>query len=105
VRGVVACVSENDTMCRGRERGALYRQNDGWSKKTRRLVSTRHRLTAAHHDTRLWYCTSAPLRVLSSTLESYTGKNIRTQFSPRVQILASAIYSVLPSSGWSIESQ
>jgi hypothetical protein len=32
-------------------------------------------------------------------------KNICTQFSPRVLILASVIYSVLPSSGWSIESQ
>jgi hypothetical protein len=28
----------------------------------------------AHRDTRLWYCMSTSLRVLSSTLESYTGK-------------------------------
>jgi hypothetical protein len=32
-------------------------------------------------------------------------KNIYTQFSPRVLILASVIYSILPSSGWSTESQ
>jgi hypothetical protein len=31
VRGVVACVSENETVCRGRERGALYWQSDGLS--------------------------------------------------------------------------
>jgi hypothetical protein len=61
VSGVVACVSENETMCRGRERGALYRQSDGWS-------------LYRHRDTHPWYCTSAPLRVLNSTLESYTGK-------------------------------
>jgi hypothetical protein len=50
---MVACVSENETVCRGRERGALYRQSDGSSqqflKKTRRLVSTRVRGIARLH--------------------------------------------------------
>jgi hypothetical protein len=58
---MVACVSYNETVCRGRERGALYWQSDGSSQQF-------------GLNTRLWYCTSAPLRVLSSTLESYTGK-------------------------------
>jgi hypothetical protein len=53
VRDVVACVSENETVCRGRERGVLYRQSDGSSqqflKKTRHLVSTRVRGTARLH--------------------------------------------------------
>jgi hypothetical protein len=47
---------------------------DSFSKKLDVWSQHAHRLTAAHRDTRLWYCTSAPLRVLSSTLESYTGK-------------------------------
>jgi hypothetical protein len=50
---VVACVSENETVCRERERGALYKQSDGSSqqflRKTRRLVSTRVRGTARLH--------------------------------------------------------
>jgi hypothetical protein len=50
---MVACVSENETMCRERERGALYRQSDGWYqqflKKTRHLVSIRVRGTARLH--------------------------------------------------------
>jgi hypothetical protein len=95
---VVACVSENESVCRGRERGALYRQSDGWSqqflKKTRRLVSTRVRSTARLH--RYVYSVLPS----SLTLEKYL-----TQFSLRVLILASAIYSVLPSSGWLTESQ
>jgi hypothetical protein len=106
VRGMVACVSYNETVCRGRERGTLYWQYDGSSQQLMFGLNTRTaRLTAVHHDTRPWYCTSAPLCVLSSTLESYTGKNICIQFFPRVLILASAIYSILPSSGWSTESQ
>jgi hypothetical protein len=75
VRGVVACVSYNETVCRGRERGALYWQSDDLSQQlTFGLNTHTARLTAAHRDTRPWDCTSAPLRVLSSTLESYTGK-------------------------------
>ena len=85
---MVACVSENETVCRGRDSctgnvtvglGSFSKKLDVWSQHA-------HRLTAAHHDTRPWYCTSAPLRVLSSTVEPYTGKIyvLRTQFSPRV---------------------
>jgi hypothetical protein len=103
VRGVVACVIENETVCIERERGALYRQSDGSSqqflKKTRRLVSTR---ALRHASVVLHVCTVMCTQFYPRVLH---WKNICTQFSPRVLILASAIYLVLPSSGWSTESQ
>jgi hypothetical protein len=82
VRGVVACVSYNETVCGGRERGALYWQCDGLSQQLTFGLNTHTvQLTAAHRDTRPWDCTSAPLRVLSSTLESYTEKISVLSFS------------------------
>jgi hypothetical protein len=75
MRGVVTCMSYNETVCRGRKRGALYWQSDGSSQQLMFGLNMRTaRLTAAHREMRPWYCTSAPLRVLSSTLESYTEK-------------------------------
>jgi hypothetical protein len=75
VRGVVACVSYNETVYRGRERGALYWQSDGLSQQLTFGLNTRTAwLTSAHRDTNPWDCTSALLHVLSSTLEYYTRK-------------------------------
>ena len=64
------CVREGD-------RGSVQAR-DGWSRQVLKKLDVwsqhAHRLTAVHRNTRPWYCTSTPLRVLSSTLESYTGK-------------------------------
>jgi hypothetical protein len=54
--------------------GSFSKKLDIWSQHA-------HRLTAAYRDMRPWYCTSAPLRILSSTLESYTGKISVLSFS------------------------
>jgi hypothetical protein len=110
VRGVVACVSENETVCRGRERGAPYRQSDGlsqqflkkidvWSQHAHRVPN---RCAPRHTSVVLHVCTVTCTQFYPQVLH---WKNISTQFSPRVLILASTIYSLLSSSGWSIESQ
>ena len=93
-------------LCAEGGRGALYWQSDGssqqltfWSQHAHRAAnrcSPRHASVGLHVSTVT--CTQFYPRILH-------WKNICTQFSPRVLILSSVIYSVLPSSGWSTESQ
>jgi hypothetical protein len=98
VRGVVACVSENETVCKGRERGALYKQSDGLSQQFLKKLD----IWSQHASVVLHVCTVTCTQFYPRVLH---WKNICTHFSPRVLILTSAIYSVLPLSGWSTESQ